>query len=125
MHCAVSESSRILGKKWSIPIIEELAVKNTGSFNKLLTNVGAITSTTLSRHLHELEAAGIIRKISHSREKTVSTSYAITRKGMELHRLLIEIKKWNIKWNGTPNFCVHTPCSDCSYYRNAQTNRVR
>ena len=113
MACPVIESSHIIGKKWSIPIIEEVAISGFRGFNNFLAKAN-ITPRILSMQLKELENAGIIkRKCNHS---SANAKYSLTEKGREMHNIITEIKKWNMKWKNVPDYCLEKPCTECSLY---------
>lgn len=111
MPCPVIEASNILGKKWTVPIIEDIALGNFIGFNDFARRIKSITSTRLSGHLKELEASGMIRKLPARQGST--TRYALTEKGASFHRLIQEIKQWSIRWNDVPSFCLAASCAEC------------
>ncbi len=115
MACPVIESSHIIGKKWSIPIIEEIALNNFNGFNNFLSRVD-VTPRILSMQLKELERSGIIKKREYNDGITHTTNYALTKKGQELHNIINEIKRWSIKWDNVLGSCLTTPCAECSLY---------
>jgi DNA-binding HxlR family transcriptional regulator len=117
MVCAVVKTSKIVGRKWSIPIFEEIVLGKFDGFNSFLSKSGGdITPRILSRQLKELEEEGIIKKVSQKKDRQTITRYVVTPKGREIHNLIIDIKKWNIKWNKTPEVCLSTSCADCKAY---------
>jgi len=113
MECKVFDSCHIAGKKWAVPIIEDIALERFNGFNNFISRSGGITPKTLSRYMKHLEAAGIVKKniLYHRNRKIVS--YILTEKGAEFHNILGQIKRWNIKWNKVPEFCVNMVCSEC------------
>ncbi len=113
MPCNVIETSHIIGKKWSVPIIEEIALGSFDGFNIIMNKMNDITPRTLSLHLQELENAGIIRKKLIQIDNKQNTQYNLTKKGKELHGIITEIKQWNIRWNKIPELCLTTPCTEC------------
>lgn len=115
MSCSVLNSSHLLGKKWAIPIIEEIALGKFEGFNKFAARIGDITSTRLSEQLKELETLGLIKKMPSDESNT--TKYSVTEKGMDLHHLIGEIKTWNIKWGKVPETCLTTACTECQFLK--------
>lgn len=112
MVCRVVESSHIIGKKWSIPVIEEIAFGKFDGFNKFLARTKDITPRTLSLQLKELEHSGVIAKQNDPDSQNTAT-YVLTKKGLELHRIIIEIKKWNVGWNAVSEKCLKNTCTEC------------
>lgn len=115
MGCNVLEASHIIGKKWAIPIVEEIALRQFLGFNRFLSKSKNITPRILSSHLKELHQAGLIEK--RLRENDSLTEYTLTEKGLEFHRVVTEMKKWNVRWNNVPELCLRTPCTECAMYR--------
>src|SRR3989338_3606588 len=117
MPCPVINSSHLLGKKWAIPIIEEIALGKFDGFNSFLNKFQGITPTRLSEQLKELETENIIQKTALNNPHLEPTKYVLTEKGHEFHRLIQEIKKWNVKWNEVPYTCLHASCTECERFR--------
>ncbi len=115
MACPVIESSHIIGKKWSIPIIEDIALGKFNGFNNFLSRL-YVTPRILSMQLRELERSGIIKKRKYNDSSTHTTNYTLTEKGQELHNIINEIKRWNARWGAVPDSCLSTPCAECSLY---------
>lgn len=116
MTCPVIESSHIIGKKWSIPIIEEIALDKFDGFNKFLNKSKNITPRILSKQLKELEKTGLIKKENYNHSNRNVTKYILTQKGLELHKLIIKLKKWNVKWEHVHESCTQTACTECPKY---------
>jgi DNA-binding HxlR family transcriptional regulator len=111
MGCTVISSGRVLGKKWSIPLIEEIALGKFTGFNEF-SRAAKITPHVLSIRLKELEDEGIIAKKMVG-DKTKVTNYLLTEKGQDIHGIIVKMKKWNIKWEGAPKSCLKTSCTEC------------
>ena len=109
MQCAVLETSHLIGKKWSIPLLIEIKMGKFKGFYKFTTS-SSITPKTLSNELKELTRAGLIEKSDNA--------YSLTGKGLGLCNAIDEIKKWNIKWNNTPKSCLERSCMECTYFAN-------
>jgi DNA-binding HxlR family transcriptional regulator len=120
MSCRVFAISNVIGKKWTLPIVEEIALRRFYGFNRFLARAESITPRILSKQMKELEKGGLVEKRIHRRDNCNVTEYVLTRKGAEFHRLIIEIKKWNVKWNKVPDFCLRTTCTECPNYRDVQ-----
>ncbi len=112
MRCSVIDSSHLLGKKYSVVIIEEVALGKFRGFNEFSRKAN-ITPRSLSIHLKDLEKNRIISKISNGSR----SEYALTEKGRDLHKVVASIKKWNVKWGKVPKECVATSCTECGLYR--------
>ncbi|HLC68038.1 MAG TPA: helix-turn-helix domain-containing protein [archaeon] len=91
---SIDKSAHILGKKWSIKIIEGMANGKFEGFNTFLRKEG-LTAHILAGELKELEDEGLVEK----RIEGGITEYILTKKGAELYNIVVELKKWNDKWN--------------------------
>lgn len=117
MKCPVAESSRIIGKKWAIPLLEEIAYGKFLGFNKFLAKSKGLGPAILAMKIKELEKARLIKKLGPDHNNKMAAKYELTEKGMELYNLIVEIKKWNIKWNNAPDLCIQKPCTECPDYQ--------
>src|SRR3989304_7336362 len=104
------ESSHLIGKKWFMPVFEEIALNRFEGFNSFVKKDGSITPKILSMELQELQKGGLIKRTSDKGSK--KTSYVLTDKGREFHDVIKKMKKWNEKWNNTPE-CTNISCTDC------------
>ena len=104
MSCPVFLASHILGKRWSIAVLNEFRLSQFSGFNKFVKKTG-ITPRTLSKQLKELEKERLIQK-----EKE---DYFLTKKGKELCKVIDKLKVWNVKWNNVPKECLEKECTGC------------
>ena len=111
MGCKVVEAVHLIGRKWTITIIEEIVNGKFEGFNDFIrSGKKHITSRELSFELKELESTGIIKKLM---EKNPSSRYIATKKGEEIHKIIRKIKEWNVKWNNVDPDCLHRSCVGC------------
>ena len=114
MTCAVAELGHILGKKWSIAIVEEIALDRFEGFNEFIRKSRHLTPHILSMELQEMEKAGFVKKGS----KNSTTSYKLTQKGKDLHAIIRRMKEWSIKWHRSDELCKSITCTECpDFYR--------
>jgi len=110
MKCSVIDGSHVLGKKWTVPIMQELFFKKKRGFNELSRSL-KVSPKILSRRLNELESMGLLVKKQSAKE----SSYRLTRKGMEFQKIIDNMKEFHIKWAKTVD-CKDTPCSECTFF---------
>jgi DNA-binding HxlR family transcriptional regulator len=80
---------RILGKKWTLPILEIISSKESVRFCEI-KRLLSISSTMLSERLLELEREGLVAKrIHYSR-----IEYSLTAGARELESILAELDRW-------------------------------
>ncbi len=70
-------------------------------FNELKKRLGSISATSLTERLKELEQRGIVQRRVYP-ETPPRVEYSLTKKGRELHALLLQLADWVIRWNKKP-----------------------
>ncbi len=110
----VSEVAHIFGKKWSLPVFEEVAYGRFDGFNRFLERSKSMTPRILSIRLRELERAGLVKKASKPAEADV---YALTERGKELQGIVLEFKKWGVRNRFAPDVCLKAPCTECPNFK--------
>jgi DNA-binding HxlR family transcriptional regulator len=94
--CPVTETIKIIGKKWYLIILHEL-IRGPRGFNDLRRSVRGISAKVLSESLQHLEARQLVTRRVHS-ESPIRVEYALTEKGRELEQLFDDMKAWGDKW---------------------------
>jgi len=94
--CPVTETARIIGKKWYLIILHELTRGPMG-FNELKRAVRGISAKVLSENLAELELRGLLTRSVYS-ASPVRVEYALTDKGRELDGIFLSMRIWGEKW---------------------------
>lgn len=110
--CNVASISNVLGKKWTIPLLEQIALHSNKGFNFLLSRLKKVSPKVLSQRLKELESNGLIVKKALHHSKFLSTEYIITNKGMEIYEIARKLKEFNAKHSGSAD-CVAKECITC------------
>lgn len=116
-ECAVIQTLKIVGRKWTAFIISELLISSRLFFSELLNNVRGksgqqISAKVLSNSLSILEENGIIER-EIVQEKPIRVQYFLTAKGLELEVIFGALKGWGIRWGGVEHkkcrsfMCVH------------------
>ena len=96
------ELFHILGKRWSLSVIQELVKNDSMGFNQIKNHFQKITPTTLSSVMKTLEQYGIISK-KHNTNPLSSVSYSLTNYGILLHDFSIMIETLSSASNSTPS----------------------
>jgi DNA-binding HxlR family transcriptional regulator len=94
--CPVTETAKIIGKKWYLIILHELTRTPMG-FNELKRAVRGISAKVLSENLGELEARGLVTRTVYS-ESPIRVEYGLTDKGRELDGIFLSMRVWGEKW---------------------------
>lgn len=111
--CAVFKLDNIIGKKWTMVIVQELAINNGMGFNNLLKTMQKISPKVLSKRIQELEKEGIVKKESVGIKGKERTLYKLTKKGKDLNIIFDKIRIWCTE-NKTP--LSSKRCTTCPMY---------
>ncbi|MBI4393882.1 MAG: helix-turn-helix transcriptional regulator [Euryarchaeota archaeon] len=95
--CPVTETIKIIGKKWYLIILHELTKGGKG-FNELKRSVQGISAKVLSESLSDLETKELVVRTVHS-ESPIRVEYNLTVKGQELEQLFHAMRSWGEKWD--------------------------
>ena len=84
--CPVTETARIVGRKWTLLIVYHL-LDGPRRFGELQELLGGVNPTTLSQRLKTLESAGLLRR--HERPTVPPwVQYELTDKGLALRPVI-------------------------------------
>jgi DNA-binding HxlR family transcriptional regulator len=98
--CPISRTLDILGDKWTLLIIRDLALGKK-TYGEFLQSEEGIATNILADRLLILEEAGIIEKKTFPGNK-VKNLYQLTLKGIDLMPTLFEILLWGDKYFEIP-----------------------
>jgi len=96
--CPISCSLDVFGDKWSLLIIRDIMLRGKVSYSEFLTSEEKIASNILVNRLGVLEAEHIVVKEVSPANKSKFV-YSLTRKGIDLLPIVIEIMDWGAKYN--------------------------
>lgn len=113
MICEVHVVQRLLGKKWTTLILENLKENKAMSFNDLENSTPGITAKLLSKRLTDLIKEGLVEK-EIFRERPLKTNYRISQKGSDLLLVLVKMKEWGMHYNAVPENCDSMNCNACA-----------
>ena len=99
--CPISNSLDIWGDKWSLLIIRDLMSAKECTYGDFLKSPERIATNILASRLKELEENKIIEKLDHPASKA-KVLYRLTKKGIDLLPLMIEINLWAEKYFPLP-----------------------
>ena len=93
--CSVAAAMNLVGEKWSLLAVREIAFGNR-RFEAIARNTGA-PRDRLTARLRALEAGGVIARRQYS-EHPPRYEYELTQAGRELRPVLIALRAWGDKW---------------------------
>jgi DNA-binding HxlR family transcriptional regulator len=107
MECDLLYISHLLGKKWAIPVLNDIRLGRFSGFNEFV-HTTKITPRTLSLQLKQLEEAKLIVKKEER--------YSVTSKGTQLCAIVDSLKQWTMEWGNIPHTCTETSCIECGHF---------
>jgi DNA-binding HxlR family transcriptional regulator len=97
--CSVASTLEVIGERWTMHLLRE-AFLGVRRFEDFRRNIG-VARNILSDRLNTLVAEGILRRELYS-ERPPRYEYRLTRKGVDLYGILIELMKWGNRWSPNP-----------------------
>ena len=88
----------LLGRCWTIPILQALASADIRRFTELKKSLPDISGTMLSQRLQELEGQGLVTKHVYG-VVPPKVEYALTASAGELLAILRQVSAWRARWN--------------------------
>jgi DNA-binding HxlR family transcriptional regulator len=96
-YCGITRALEIVGERWALLIVRDLLV-GPRRYGELAAGLPRIPSNILAARLKELQAAGVIRRVPHSRVIV----YELTPYGRELEPVVLALGAWGFKAMGDP-----------------------
>ncbi|MCI4659379.1 winged helix-turn-helix transcriptional regulator [Cryobacterium zhongshanensis] len=93
----VTRGLELVGERWALLIVRDLLV-GPRRYGELAGGLARIPSNILAARLKELQVAGIIRRVPHSRVIV----YELTPYGRELEPVVLALGAWGFKSLGDP-----------------------
>lgn len=96
-YCGITQALELVGERWALLIVRDLLV-GPRRYGELAAGLPRIPSNILAVRLKELQAAGILRRVPHSRVIV----YELTPYGRELEPVVLALGAWGFKAMGEP-----------------------
>ena len=94
--CGMAYAISLIGGRWKLSILGELADYGTLRYNDLRSQLPGISDRMLTRQLKELEASGIVTRTIVP-QVPVKVEYELSPKGKSLRGILNQISEWGEK----------------------------
>jgi DNA-binding HxlR family transcriptional regulator len=98
--CPISLSLEIFGDRWTLLIVRDLMFKGRSRFGEFAAGGEKIATNVLADRLGRLERAGVITCAADPADAR-KVVYRLTRKGMELAPLMVEMVVWAARHEDT------------------------
>jgi DNA-binding HxlR family transcriptional regulator len=94
-YCAIAKSLDVVGDRWTLLIVRELAVRGACRYTDLRNGLPGIASNLLAERLRELEHAGVVAR-EDAPPPIATTLFRLTPRGDELRPVLEDLIRWGI-----------------------------
>ena len=94
--CPIDNTFKIIGKKFTIHIIRNMAMQGQTRFNQFLDSIENTNPKTLSARLKEMEKDGLITRTVHA-ETPIRIEYTLTKKGKDLQGIIDQMAAFSMK----------------------------
>src|ERR1700756_674944 len=92
-YCAIAKSLDVVGDRWTLLIVRELAERGACRYTDLRHGLPGIASNLLAERLRELEQAGVITR-EDAPPPIATTLFRLTPRGEELRPALANLIRW-------------------------------
>jgi DNA-binding HxlR family transcriptional regulator len=106
--CPIHAAIGVLGKKWTLLILRDIALKKITRFNQIRRSLPGLTPRVLTLRLEELEEDGFIRARVIKKSPRV-VEWELTEKGNDTVPLLMGFLAFGAKWYAGQVFADHRP----------------
>jgi DNA-binding HxlR family transcriptional regulator len=98
--CPISISLELFGDRWSLLVVRDLMFKGRRTFKEFAAAGEGIATNVLADRLERLEAAQLISRDADPADGR-RVVYRLTRKGMDLAPVLVEMVVWASRYEDT------------------------
>ncbi len=106
--CPIATSLGVLGRKWTILILRDMAMMKKERFSEILKSTPGLTPRVLSNRLRELEREGMIERVER-RKGPNFVRWTLTEKGDDTIPILMRFAAFGSKWYADTVFEDKTP----------------
>lgn len=94
-YCAIAKSLDVVGDRWTLLIVRELALQGPCRYTDLRNGLPGIASNLLADRLRELEQAGVISR-EDAPPPIATTLFDLTPRGEQLRPVLKDLTRWGL-----------------------------
>jgi DNA-binding HxlR family transcriptional regulator/putative sterol carrier protein len=92
-YCALAKALDIVGDRWTLLIVRELALRGGSRYTDLRDGLPGIATNMLADRLREMEEAGIVRREA-APPPVATTLFHLTERGEDLLPVLFALGRW-------------------------------
>jgi DNA-binding HxlR family transcriptional regulator len=108
VSCPIEASLGLFGKKWTLLVLRDVAMRKKERFNELIKSLPGISPRILSRRLHELESDGLLSRTIEGNSPEV-IKWKVTEKGWDALPILFSYVAFGSKWYSKKVFADGQP----------------
>jgi DNA-binding HxlR family transcriptional regulator len=94
-YCAIAKSLDVVGDRWTLLIVRELALRGACRYTDLRNGLPGIATNLLAERLRELERDGVIAR-EDAPPPIATTLFRLTARGEELRPVLDSLFRWGM-----------------------------
>ena len=94
-YCSVAKSLDVVGDRWTLLIVRELALRGRCRYTDLRNGLPGIATNLLADRLRELEQAGVVAR-EDAPPPIATTLFHLTPRGEELRPVLDGLFRWGL-----------------------------
>src|SRR5213083_955663 len=94
-YCAMAKSLDVVGDRWTLLIVRELALSGACRYTDLRSGLPGIATNLLADRLRELEAAGVVQR-EDAPPPVATTLFSLTERGRALQPVISELSRWGV-----------------------------
>jgi DNA-binding HxlR family transcriptional regulator len=94
-YCAVAKSLDVVGDRWTLLIVRELALQGARRYTDLRNGLPGIATNLLADRLRELEQAGVLSR-EEAPPPIATTLFHLTPRGEQLRPVLEDLTRWGL-----------------------------
>jgi DNA-binding HxlR family transcriptional regulator len=94
-YCAIAKSLDVVGDRWTLLIVRELALRGPCRYTDLRNGLPGIATNLLAERLRGLEHADVIAR-EDAPPPIATTLYRLTPRGEELRPVLEDLSRWGL-----------------------------
>ena len=94
-YCAVAKSLDVVGDRWTLLIVRELALRGGCRYTDLRHGLPGIATNLLADRLRELEHAGVVAR-EDAPPPIATTLFRLTDRGEELRPVIEALTRWGL-----------------------------
>jgi DNA-binding HxlR family transcriptional regulator len=94
-YCAIAKSLDVVGDRWTLLIVRELALRGPSRYTDLRNGLPGIATNLLAERLRELEQAGVVSR-EEAPPPIATTLFQLTPRGEQLRPVLDGLFRWGM-----------------------------